>query len=319
MKIAFRHVPFTPAQRAELDALCAGYGCQTLWCAPDQAPDAALLADCDALMGYYPTELLAKLPRLRWLQVPCAGVERYCAGVFADDSVVLTNCAGAFGVAIAEYMVTGLLMLMRLMPAYMANQREKVWRCMGECRSIYGSVITVVGMGDIGRRFAHVAKAMGATVRGVRRSPAAPVEDFDEVYTSADLARAVEGADAVALCLPATAQTRGMVSRKVLARMRPDALLVNCGRGVTVDEAALVEALQQGRLGGAVLDVAAVEPLPADSPLWSMPNVIVTPHISGHDDDPVNYQFIFGIFRDNLQRFLTGQPLQHVVDRTRGY
>lgn len=319
MKIAFRHLPFTPAQREELDALARSGGYETLWCPKDPLPEAAELKDCEVLMGYFPPALLRQLPALKWMQIPAAGVDKLCGDIFAREDAVLTNCSGAFGIAIAEYMITGILMLMRLMPDYARNQREHVWRCMGSCRSIYGSTVTVVGMGDIGSRFAHLAKAMGATVRGVRRTAGEKPADFDAVYTSERLAEAVRDVDVVAMCLPGTAATRGMLSRACFEQMSPRTIVVNCGRGVTVDEEAMIDALREKRIAGAVLDVMAVEPLPADSPLWDMDRVILTPHISGHDDDPVNYQCIYRIFRENLTRYLAGQPLEHVVDRSRGY
>lgn len=319
MKIAFRHLPFTKEQNAHLEALARQAGLTPVWYAPGEMPQAQDLQDCQVLMGYFPPALYKELPALKWLQVPCAGVDRLCGDLYPSDDVILTNCSGAFGVAIAEYMLTGLLMLMRLMPAYMANQQQHTWKCMGECRSIYGSTITVVGMGDIGSRFAHVAKTMGATIRGVRRTQGDIPADFDEVYTSDRLADAVRGADAVVIALPGTPATRGMISREVIAAMDPQTIVVNCGRGFTMDEEALIQALQSGKLAGAVLDVTAVEPLDPASPLWSMENVIITPHISGHDDDPVNYQFIYQIFVENLTRYAAGQPLTHVVDRSRGY
>lgn len=319
MKIAFRHVPFTDAQKAELTAIAAAAGHETKWLGA-QTPEVADLIDCEALLGYFPPNLFRELPALRWVQTPCAGVERYCGDLYASPDVVLSNCSGAFGIAIAEYMLTGILMLMRLMPAYAENQQAHMWRCAGSCRSIYGSTITVVGMGDIGTRFAERVKALGAHVRGVRRNAAAPAPAcYDEVYATAQLCDAVRGADAVALCLPGTPQTSGLIDAEVFAAMGPQTILANCGRGYTVDQAALTAALREGRIAGAVLDVFAAEPLPADDPLWDMLNVIVTPHISGHDDDPINAASIYAIFRENLTRFIAGQPLLHVVDRSLGY
>lgn len=319
MKIAFRHIPFSAEECAHLEELARQAGLEPVWYLNGEMPKAEDLQDCEVLMGYFPPAMLKDLPALKWVQTPAAGVDRLCGDLYANDDVVLTNCSGAFGVAIAEYMMTGLLMLMRLMPAYMENQKQSIWKCMGLCRAVYGSTITVVGMGDIGSRFAHIAKAMGATVRGVRRTLGEKPADFDEVYTSDNLAEAVKGADAVVMSLPSTPLTKGMVSREVIAAMSPNAIVVNCGRGVTLDEEALIEALQEGRIAGAVLDVTTVEPLDPASPLWKMENVIVTPHISGHDDDPVNYQFMYKIMCDNLTRYAAGQPLTHVVDRTRGY
>ena len=319
MKIAFRHVPFSPEQIEQLDALAARNGYETLWCENGDVPSAETLADCEVLMGYFPQDLIRALPSLKWVQTPAAGVEKLCADIYMNPDTVLTNCSGAFGVAIAEYMLTGLLMLMRNMPAYMNNQKAHLWKCVGTCRSISGSRITVVGMGNIGTCFATRAKAMGATIRGVRRTMADGPACFDEVFTSDNLQEAVRGADAVVLCLPGTRLTTDIITREVIACMNRNAILVNCGRGYTVDQDALIEALREGRIAGAVLDVFAVEPLPSDNPLWDMDNVIVTPHISGHDDDPINAQAIYDIFLENLRRYFSGETLTHIVDRSRGY
>ena len=319
MKIAFRHVPFSAGQIEKLNALAAQGGYETLWCKNGAIPPAQELQDCEILMGYFPADLIQSLPNLKWVQTPAAGVEKLCGDIYRNSDALLTNCSGAFGVAISEYMISGLLMLMRNMPAYLQNQRAHVWECVGCCRSIYGSTITVIGMGNIGSEFAARAKAMGAYIRGVRRTMSALPANFDEVYTSNRLAEAVQGADAVVMCLPGTAATTGMASREVIDAMGPNTILVNCGRGYTIDQQALTEALQEKRIAGAVLDVFETEPLDSGSPLWDMKNVIITPHISGHDDDPVNISFIYEIFADNLSRWIHGQPLTHVVDRTRGY
>lgn len=319
MKIAFRHVPFTPEQVSVLNHLIASAGHEAVWCPNHERPELAAIQDCEVLMGYFPADMFKDLPHLKWVQTPSAGVEKLCGDIYASKDVVLTNCSGAFGVAISEYMITGILMLMRRMPAYLSNQRAHIWKAMGSCRSIYGSTVTVIGMGDIGTKFATRMKGLGATVRGVRRRDCARPDCFDAVYTSDRICEAVSGADVVAMCVPGTREAQKLVSGACIASMRPDTILVNCGRGSTLDEEALIRALQEKKLGGAVLDVATIEPLPADSPLWDMENVIITPHISGHDDDPVNYTSIFEIFKENLEHYLKHEPLKHVVNRERGY
>lgn len=319
VKIAFRQLHFTQEQKEHLTALARSAGLEPLWCDESTVPDPADLQDCVALMGNFPPEMMKQLPVLKWVQSPNAGVDHLCGDLYAHEDVVLTNCSGAFGIAIAEYMLTGLMMLFRLMPDYAANQQQKTWQRAGQCRSIYGSTITVVGMGDIGSRFAHIAKAMGATVRGVRRTMGDIPADFDEVYTSDRLAEAATDVDAVIMALPGTPATRHLVNANILARMDKRTIIVNCGRGSTLDEAALVAALQEKRLAGAVLDVTEVEPLPASSPLWHMENVIITPHISGRNEDPINGQSIYEIFADNLTRYAQGRPLRHVVNRSIGY
>ena len=160
---------------------------------------------------------------------------------------------------------------------------------------------------------------MGARVRGVKRSVSEKPAYLESLFTVDQLAEAVEGADAIALCLPSTPDTKGLVSEAILRRMKPGALILNAGRGATVDEAALIRALQDGHLGGAVLAVTTVEPLPVDSPLWDMENVILTPHVSGSNLDPVCINATFDIFRDNLERFLTGKTLCNLVDIKVGY
>lgn len=319
MKIAFRRVPFSAEQIHALDELAGKGGYETVWLREDDKLTARELSDCQVLMGYFPPELIKALPGLKWVQTPSAGVERMCQDIYRNPDAVLTNCSGAFGTAISEYMLMGLLMLLRRMPAYLDNQRNHTWGCVGPGRTIWGSRITVVGMGDIGTQFAARAKALGAVIRGVRRRDGGLVSNFDQVYTADRLVEAVQGVDAVVLCLPGTGATAGLISKEVLDAMAPGTILVNCGRGSTVDQEALMDALREKRLAGAVLDVFESEPLGADSPLWDMENVVITPHISGRDGDSINTEAIFAIFLENLNRWIHNQPLTHLVDRTRGY
>ncbi len=318
MRIAMANVSFTPEQIEAFKRLAAQYGSELVSYEAGTRLTKEQLEEYDALLGYYPPELLPCLPRLRWMQVPSAGVD-HLKGAFDPARTILTNSSGAFGVVIGEYLTAGLLMLFRKMPAYLKNQQEHLWRSEGTAQSVYGSLVTVVGLGDIGGSFAQRMRMMGARVRGVKRGASEKPEYLEALYTVDRLAEAVEGADTVALCLPATRETTGLMSEEILRHMKPGAVLLNAGRGATVDEAALIRALQEGRLGGAVLDVTAVEPLPADSPLWDMENVILTPHISGSNTDPVCINATFEIFRDNLERFLTGKPLRNLVDIQVGY
>ena len=283
----------------------------------EREPVAAQLTGCEVLMGYFPAGELAALPRLRWVQLPCAGAERYCGALPAGAT--LANCSGAFGQDIAEHVLCVTLMLLRMLPAYQRQQFAHEWRRGDAARNVAGSTVCVIGMGDLGSWVARDFRMLGARVRGVARTSHAPAEPFDESYTSHDLAAAVRDADVVVCALPATPQTAGLVSSDVLAAMGEQGILVNVGRGATVDEEALAEALLAGRLAGAALDVFDEEPLPASSPLWDLPNVIVTPHVAGRDTDPIAVRNIFGICTDNLRRYLAGQPLTHVVDQTLGY
>jgi len=169
-------------------------------------------------------------------------------------------------------------------------------------------------VGDIGREIARVARAVGMHVIGVSRS-GERVPAVERVYRPGYLARAMAAADFVVVVVPLTKKTRGLIDAEALAAMRPDAWLLNIGRGAVVDEAALLEALRTRRIAGAVLDVFPTEPLPPEHPLWELDNVVITPHVAG----PSTAQEIAPVFNDNLARWLRGRPLQHVVDRTRGY
>jgi phosphoglycerate dehydrogenase-like enzyme len=318
MRIALANVPFDAEQIRSLALIAADGGAELVYFQDGTVLSPEALAGFDALMGYFPPKVVAALPGVRWMQTPSAGVD-HLRGAFDPHATVLTNGSGAFGIPIAEYLMAGLLMLNRKMPAYLRNQKAHLWRDEGPGRSIYGSLVTVVGMGNLGGELIRRLRAMGARVRGVRRGAAEKPTDLEAVYPASRLGEAVEGADAVALCLPATAETEKLVDNAVLRRMKKGAILLNAGRGATVDERALIRALKEGHLGGAVLDVTAEEPLGADSPLWDMDNVILTPHISGADGDPISAAILYDIFRDNLGRFLSGAPLRNVVDPAAGY
>lgn len=317
--IAFRNTPFSDIQKQALTDICTSRGYQVKWYQNGEEVRTEDIKNAKALMGYFPSECLKELKELKWLQVPSAGVDRLCGDIYANDSVILTNSSGAFGTAISEYMLTGLMMLLKSFPAYMNNQRAHKWERNLPCRSISQCTIAVVGMGDIGREFARRAKAMGAYIKGVKRTPAEPDEVFDEVYTSSDLKTAVKNADAVVMSLPGTGLTKKILSREIIGSLDSKTIIVNAGRGATIDQAALTEALISGRIAGAVMDVFEKEPLDENSPLWDLENVIVTPHISGSDFDDVNSVKIFNIFKENLIRFTENRPLMNVVDRSLGY
>lgn len=278
------------------------------------------IQDCEILFGMFPPELLAQCPKLRWLQCSFAGVDKYTKpGTFASTDVVLTNASGAYGITIAEHMICVLLMMMRRMPEYQALIAGRGWKILGDIRSIYDSTVTIVGMGDIGSNFGRRLKAMGATVRGVRRT-AQPTPDWcDEAYTIDRLCEAVKGADVVAFCLPGTGSTRNMLSRQVLEAMDQDTYVINVGRGTAVDQQALYDALKSGKLAGAALDVADPEPLPQDHFLWDAPNLLLTPHVSGNMSLAKTCQLVIDIFLRNLEHWTKDEALEHVVDIGQGY
>ncbi|MDR1570133.1 MAG: D-2-hydroxyacid dehydrogenase [Oscillospiraceae bacterium] len=315
----FRAVPFDQSQLDALFGIVESAGYVPILCDPEASPDADALARCAAMLGAFPPEWLALAPNLKWLQASSAGIERYLSGGSLRESATLTNASGAFGATIAEHMMACLLMFYRRMPLYMRHQSAREWIPEPANRTVDGSIVTIVGLGDLGESFARRIRPFGARVLGVRRDTANPPDFVDELYPVSELDRAIVNADAVALCLPDTPQTRGILSKERIRALKPGAVVINVGRGSAIDESALIDALQEGRLGGAALDVFQQEPLPNDSPLWDLDNVIITPHVSGRDYDPHNQEIIFNIFYDNLCRFVKGEPLKNIVDRARGY
>ena len=278
------------------------------------------IQDCEILFGMFPPELLAQCPNLRWMQCSFAGVDKYAKpGVFASPDVVLTNASGAYGITIAEHMICVLLMMMRRMPEYQALIAKRGWEIIGDIRSIYDSTVTIVGMGDIGSNFGRRLKAMGATVRGVRRTAQAKPDWCDQAYTMDQLEEAVKGADVVALCLPGTQNTQNVLNAAVLNAMAQDAYVINVGRGTAVDQQALYDALKSGKLAGAALDVAVPEPLPQDHFLWDAPNLILTPHVSGNMSLAKTCQLVIDIFLRNLEHWTKKEAREHVVDIGQGY
>jgi phosphoglycerate dehydrogenase-like enzyme len=213
----------------------------------------------------------------------------------------------------AEYTVGWCLWVTQRMSGFQASQRARRWQPVDPI-PLRGQTLCVVGLGDIGRHIARSARALGMRVIGVTRSGRGRRE-AERIYRTGALRSALARADFVALTLPLSEATRGLLGPAELAAMKPSAWLINIARGPIVDEAALLDALRHGRIGGAVLDVFDTEPLPSDHPLWGFDNVVITPHISG----PSTPREIAPIFEDNLRRYLAGRPLRHQVDRRRGY
>jgi len=271
------------------------------------------VGDAEILYAWnFPRELLPRAANLRWVQSMGAGVERLMAPEL-PRRVRVTRVAGIFGPWMAEYVLGWCLWLTQRTELFRAQQRERRWRQTDPLR-LHGATLCVVGLGDIGRTVAGAARAFGMRIVGVSRS-GRKVAKVDRVYKTRDIRKAVAGADFVALTVPLTETTHGLIGAAELAAMKPSAWLINIARGPVVDEAALLDALRGNRLGGAVLDVFDEEPLPQGHPLWELDNVVITPHISG----PSTPGEIAPIFNDNLRRYLAGRALRYEVDRKRGY
>ena len=278
---------------------------------PEEATGPA--ADAEILYGWGPPRaLLASAKGLRWIQCMGAGVERLLVPEL-PAAVRVTRAAGIFGPWMAEYTVGWCLWVTQRMDGFRASQRQRRWAPVDPI-PLRGQTLCVVGLGDIGRSIAKLARAVGMRVIGVTRSGRAS-RDAVRVYRTKALRAALAQADFVALTLPLSDETRGLLDPAALAAMKPTAWLLNLARGPIVDEGALLDALRGRRIGGAVLDVFDTEPLPTDHPFWGLDTVVVTPHISG----PSTPREIGPIFNDNLRRYAANRPLRHLVDRTRGY
>jgi phosphoglycerate dehydrogenase-like enzyme len=253
---------------------------------------------------------------LEWIHVAAAGVDTLLFPALRDSDVTVTNARGTFDRPIAEFVLASVLARAKRLHESRDLQREHVWRHR-ETLEVRGSTALVVGTGAIGREIARVLGAVGMRVRGAGRAPAASDPDFGQVLPSDDLPAHVGWADHVVNATPLTDATRGLFDARVFAAMRPGTHFVNIGRGPSVVEADLVAALEAGRPGAASLDVFECEPLPADSPLWDAPGVVVSAHMSG---DVVGWRDTLARqFLDNALRWLDGDELVNVVDKRLGY
>ena len=270
--------------------------------------------------------LMREMPRMKWCQSVSAGVGHFLqSGVFDRGDVLLTNSSGAYGLAISEHIIMVTLLLMRRMPEYFEIVAERGWTRDLKIRSIKGSVIAIVGTGNLGQNAAKRYKALGAKkVIGFSRS-GREREFFDEVYRIDEFESIVSGRseddqiDVLLLCVPGTADSEGLLSAERIALLPEKTFVINVGRGMLIDQDALIEALNKGRIAGAALDVMYPEPLPADHPLWTAHNCIITPHISGDMGLPETVDITVDIFCDNLRRYADGRELTHLIDINAGY
>lgn len=272
----------------------------------------ARLGEIDVLVvsGLWRNDDAAKAPRLRFIQSISAGVDQYDKDLLRARGIRLASAQGVNANAVAQHGMALILALARRIPEAVRNQDRRFWRGMiGDLAEredeLGGKTLLVVGLGRIGGRLARLAKAFGMRVIGVRRDPAAGAEGADAVHGLADLPRLWGEADIVALTCPLSPETAGLVDGAALAAFKPGAQLVNLARGKVVDEPALIAALQAGRLGAAALDVTAEEPLPPDSPLWGLPNVLITPHTAG---ETRRYEDgVIDLLLENLARLRRGE------------
>ena len=282
------------------------------------------IADADIVIGWsLRGDQIKAANKLKWIHSTATAVHALMSPELQSSNIVVTNARDVHGPVVAEHAMVLIFALAKCLPQAMRYQRQKrwaqqeLWEATPPPREVAGATLTVVGLGGIGRPLAKLATSVGMRVIGVREHSDRPFTGVDQIYGFEQLEQALRQADFAVLAVPVTPRTERLMDATRLGYLKPEAYLVNVGRGVLIDEAALIQALQNRSFAGAALDVTTQEPLPVDSPLWSMDNVIITPHIAGITDKM--WERHFDSFAQNLKRFRNGEPLLWEVDKLKGY
>ena len=281
--------------------------------------NAATIADAHIIIGNPTIEMAKEARNLKWLQLNSAGADSFVKEGVLKEGVILTNATGAYGLAISEHMIGVLLEIFKKLHLYRDNQNNSLWKDEGEVKSIYGSTVLIIGLGDIGGEFAKRIKALGGYTIGVRRSDTNKPDYLDELYLMDKIDELLPRADVVALSLPNTKETYKMFSAEKFSKMKDGAVLLNVGRGTCIDTEALCDALESGKLMGSALDVTDPEPLPRDHRLWQIKNAVITPHISGDYHLKETHNRIVRIAIENLKAFAENKEMRNLVDFSTGY
>ncbi|MBI2907009.1 MAG: D-2-hydroxyacid dehydrogenase [Chloroflexi bacterium] len=281
----------------------------------------SLLAEAEVMYAslMWPKDILRRAPRLKWVHISGTGIDRYLGSEIFDGRVIVTNGRGTLAVPIAEHIMALAFSLAKDVPRLIKNKAEKRWERFTNLE-LTRRTMGIVGMGAIGGNLARMAKGIGMRVIATRRHATEREHDagyVDEVFPHAALRDMLAESDFVALALPLTEESRKLIGEKELQAMKPSACIINISRGAIIDEAALIRALKGGRIAGAGLDVFEKEPLPPESELWQMPNVILSSHMAGSTDRMSGH--VIELFGQNLRRYVSGQALANVVTRDKGY
>lgn len=313
----------TPALEEKLRTVATEIGFEIAFFSKGQTEEiAAYLQHCEVLYSMHP-EIIRLAPKgVKWIASPSAGVEKILKdkAIFSNPDCSFTNSSGAYGMTMSEHLVMSTLMLMRNMQVNFREFVNHAWSPKRPMRSIRGCRVTVLGTGNVGTLFAQSMKALGASnVIGLNRSGHCEESAFDQIYPISQLDAVLPETEVLMMGLPSTAETKGILSKARIALLPSNALVLNVGRGEAIDQDALMDALNKEQLAGASLDVVYPEPLPADHPLWETKNLILTSHISGNMTLGYTRDTAADFFCDNLRRYASGAPLEHVVNMDLGY
>jgi len=274
-------------------------------------------ADADVFFGRIPRPVFLEAKKLRWIQVFGAGVETCFFPELVESDVVLTNTSGAFNHVVADHTFALILAISRGIAYYVKNQSKKIWERSRAFHQLAGQTLGIVGLGKIGCEIARRGKAFGMDVAAADiRAMECPVF-VDQLWGMEDVGEVLNRADYLVVIVPLTPETRGMIGAAELGKMKPTAHLINIGRGPVVDEIALIDALKNGTIAGAGLDVFEEEPLPPENELWEMENVVISPHMGGLA--PETRALSFEIFLENFREFVAGKPLRNVINKKRQF
>ncbi len=268
------------------------------------------------IAGKFDREIFEKAQRLQWVHALAAGVDRLLFPEFVESDIVLTNSSGVHSVPISEHALGMMLTISRRLHESLKSQLRKEWK-RPQPTELYGKTLGIIGFGSIGERIGQLGKGVGMHVLGLKRNVTYKTEHADELLPPDNLDTLLKRSDFVVIAVPLTEDTYHMICKRELQLMKETAYLINISRGKIICEKDLIEALKTKEIAGAGLDVFEEEPLPAESPLWEMGNVVLTPHYAGAT--PEYFNRAIDIFCDNLKRFLKGEPMKNVVDKKRGY
>lgn len=305
-------------QRHREKLMAAGEGCEFVFTGMNEASEEQVQW-ADVIIGNVPAEYIKASAHLELLQLFSAGTDPYIVPDVLSEKTVLANATGAYGKAVSEHAFALTLMLQKKLHLYRDNQNLSRWKDEGPVTSVSDSTVVVVGLGDIGRHYARIVHNMGAHVIGVKRRAGDCPDCVDELCLNEDLDRAIARADIIASFLPGTGGTWHLYNADRFAIMKPNAIFINCGRGSAVDSEALYCALSCGKIAAAGVDVAETEPLPPDSKLWKLENLVITPHISGNFHLPDILERVVDIACTNLRANLGGGEYINAVDMKTGY
>lgn len=317
MKTVLCLLPVEQRHKEKLER-AAGAECSFVY-AGEHGATAENVAAANIILGTPSPSLINASEKLELLQLNSAGAEQYVRPGVLAPKTKLTNSTGAYSKAVAEHGAAMLFMMQKKLHLYRDAQKRHEWTDFGAVTSITDATVLVVGLGDIGRHFAGIVKALGAHVIGVKRRPGEKPDCVDELYTMEKLDELLPRADVVFSVLPGTPAATHLYTAERFESMKPTAIFINCGRGAAVENSVLYDAVKNGKIASAAIDVNEVEPLPPESPLWTLDNLMITPHVSGYYHLAHTLECVVDIAAENLSRFMRGEELINVVDFTTGY